>query len=47
LVEETRVYREKPPTCRKLSTNFITQCCIEYTLPWAGFELTTLVVMVT
>jgi len=21
----------KPPTCRKLLTNFITQCCIEHT----------------
>jgi len=22
----------KPPTCRKSPTNFITYCCIEYTL---------------
>ena len=37
----------KPQTCRKSLTNFITQCCIEYTSPWAGFELTTLVVIGT
>jgi len=30
-------YRKKLPTCR----------CIEYTSPWTGFELTTLVVMGT
>ena len=35
----------KPPTCRKSLTNFITQCCIQYTLPWAGFKLVTLVVI--
>jgi len=28
--------RRKPPTCRKSLTNFITQCCIEYTLPERG-----------
>jgi hypothetical protein len=28
-------------------TNFITQCCIKYTLPSAGFELTTLIVINT
>ena len=33
-------YPEKPPTCRKPLTNFITYCCIEYTSPWTGFELT-------
>jgi hypothetical protein len=37
--------RGKPQTCRKSLTNFITECCIEYTLPSAGFELTTLVVI--
>ena len=37
----------KPPTCRKSLLNFITQCCIECTSPWAGFELTTLVVIGT
>ena len=33
----------KPSICRKSLTNFITQYCIEYTSPLAGFELTTLV----
>ena len=37
----------KPPTCRKSLTSFITYCCIEYTSPWAVFELTTLVVIST
>jgi len=32
----------KQPTCRKSLTNVITQCCIEYTSPWAEFELTIL-----
>ena len=40
-----RSAQRKPLTCRKLLTNFITQCCIEYTLSWTGFELTTLVVI--
>jgi hypothetical protein len=35
--------RRKPPTCRKSLTN----SCIEYTSPWTGFELTTLVVIGT
>ena len=35
--------RRKPPACRKSLTNFITYCCIEYALPRAGFEVTTLV----
>jgi hypothetical protein len=39
--------RRKPPTCRKSLTNFITLCCIGYTSPWAGFKLTTLVVIGT
>jgi hypothetical protein len=39
--------RRKPPTCRKPLTNFIITCCIEYTSPWSGFELTTLVVIDT
>ena len=39
--------RRKPPTCRKSLTNLITQCCIKYTSPWAGFELTTSVVIDT
>ena len=45
-VEETEVPGEKQKTCRKSLTNFITQGCIEYTWPWARFELTTLVVVV-
>ena len=35
----------KPPTCRKLLTNFITYCCIEYISLWTRFDLTTLVVI--
>ena len=38
--------RRKPSTCRKSLTNLITYC-IEYTSPWAGLELTTLVVICT
>jgi hypothetical protein len=45
LVEETGVPEKKPPTCRKSLTSFIKYNCIEYTSPWAGFELTTLVVI--
>ena len=37
----------KPPICRKSRTNVITYCCIEYTSPSAGFELTNLVVIGT
>jgi hypothetical protein len=37
----------KPQTCRKSLTNFFTYCCIEYTSSWAGFKLTTLVVIST
>jgi hypothetical protein len=36
-----------PQTCCKSLTNFIAQCCIEYTSPWAVFELTTLVMICT
>jgi hypothetical protein len=39
--------RRKPTTCRKSLTNFITYCCIEYILPWAGFKLATLVMIGT
>ena len=39
--------RRKPPTCRISLTNFIKYCCIVYTSPWVGFELTTLVVIGT
>ena len=42
-----RSTQRNPPTCRKLLTNFTTKCCIEYTSPWTGFELTTLVVIGT
>jgi hypothetical protein len=42
-----RSTQRKPPTCRKSLTNFITKCYIEYTSSWAGFELTTLVVIGT
>ena len=34
-------------TCCKSLKNFITYCCIEYTSPWTGFDLTTLVVIGT
>jgi len=37
--------RRKTPNCRKSLTNLITYCYIEHTSPWAGFELTHLVVM--
>jgi len=33
----SRSTRRKLSTCRKLLTNFITLCCIEYTLPWKFF----------
>ena len=42
-----RSTRRKWLTCRKSLTNFITECCIEYTSPWNGFKLTTLVVIFT
>ena len=45
-----RSTRRKPPTYRTSPINFITYklyCCIKYTSPWAGFELTTLVVIGT
>jgi hypothetical protein len=34
-----------PLTCRMSLINFIT-CCIKYTLPWMGFKLTTLLLVV-
>ena len=37
------VYLQKT-TCHKTLTNFIT-CCIEYTSPWAVFEITNVVVI--
>ena len=39
--------QRKPPIWCKSLTNFITKCCIEYTSPWAGYKLTTLVVIGT
>ena len=36
---------EDPEKITKSLTIFIAQCCIEYTSPQAGFELTTLVVI--
>ena len=39
--------RREPLTCRKSLTNFIMLCCIEYSSSWAGFKLTTLVVIGT
>ena len=39
--------RRKPQTCIKSLANSITKCRIEYTSPWAGFELPTLVVICT
>ena len=47
LVEETGVPRENHLTSCKSLTNFTKYCCIEYTLPWMGFKLTTLVVIDT
>jgi hypothetical protein len=40
-----RSTRIKPSTCRNSLTNLITYCYIEYTAPWTGFDLTTLVVI--
>ena len=41
-------YPRKPPTSMtNVADNFITKCCIEYTSPWAGFEVITLVVIGT
>ena len=47
IVGGNRCTRRKPPTCCKSLTNFITKCCIGYTSPWTGFELTTSVVIST
>ena len=38
--------RKTKTSCKSL-TNFITKCCIEYTTPWAGFELKVSVVIGT
>ena len=42
-----RSTRRKSLTCLNSLTNFITWYCIKYTSPWAGFEITTLVVIGT
>ena len=42
-----RITRKITPTCRESLPNFITQSCIEYTSPWAAYELKTLVVIGT
>ena len=42
-----RSTQRKPLTCRKSRINIIAQCCIEYTSPWVGFELTALVIIGT
>ena len=44
-MEDTRVFGEKPLTCRKLLKIFVAQCYIEYTSAWARFDLTTLVMI--
>ena len=38
LVEETGVPMWKSPTWCKSLTNFITQCCVKYTSPCAGYS---------
>ena len=43
----SRNTRRKSRTCRKSLANFIIWYCIEYTSLWAGFKLTTLVVIST
>jgi len=47
LVEETGVPGENHRPAASHRQTFITWCYIEYTSPWAGFELTTLVVIGT
>jgi hypothetical protein len=39
--------RRKPQTCCKSLTSFIMLYCTQYTSPWVGFKLTTLVVIGT
>ena len=47
LVEETGESGENYRPVTRHLTNLITWCWIEYTSPWAGFKLTTLVVVGT
>jgi len=42
LVDETGVPGENSRPAASHWSTFITQCCIEYTSPWAEFELTIL-----
>jgi hypothetical protein len=44
MMAETGVPRENH---RPAASDFITYCCNEYTSPWTGLELTTLVVIGT
>jgi hypothetical protein len=47
-LEKTEVPGENHrPVCSKLFTNVITQRCIDLTVPWVIFQLTTLVVVGT
>ena len=45
LVEETGVPGEnhRPVTMSQVTDKFIPECCIKYTSPWVGFELTLVV----
>ena len=47
LYAEEVEYPEKIFDLSKLMDKLLSQCCIEYTLPWTGFDLTTLVVIGT
>jgi hypothetical protein len=43
MVKETGVPGKKLPTCCKSLTNFTRLCCVS-SIPWAGFELTLVVI---
>ena len=47
LVEETGIPKENHSPVGSHWQTFIAKCCMEYTSPWVGMELTTLVVMCT
>ena len=47
LETETGVPRESHRPVASHWQNFITKCCIEYTSPWVGFELTTFLMIGT
>ena len=40
-------YPDKITDLTLITDNFIIKCCIEYTSPWIGIKLTTLMVIVT